>query len=145
MSNSVSYIGYGCDFQRSVDNTTWNTVGQIWEIGNIPTKTTTVIDHTNLASPGASKERRPGLKDPGDVTFKILYGKANYGVLFNDWSSRTYPLYWRLVFSDIVSTASTESNAGFVSKIAGELPQDDKILAEVTITFSGLPVFTAGS
>jgi predicted secreted protein len=140
---SSSIIGYGSDFQRSTDGSSYATVGQVTDI--VPPKSkATSINQTNLLSPSGSMEFRAGLRDGGTATFKILFKKTDFATLQTDYSTGT-TRYWKVVFSDLASTASTLAFAGFIEELGTPMPMDDKVEAEVQIKVSGVVTFTSGT
>ncbi len=141
--SSVSIIGYGSDFQRSTDGNSYATVGQVTDLVPPKAKATT-IQHSNLQSPGGFHEFRAGMRDGGQATFKILFKKTDFNTIFADWSSGT-TRFWKVVFSDLVSTASTLAFQGHIEELSVLNPMDDKVEAEVAIKVTGQVTFVQGT
>jgi predicted secreted protein len=141
--SSVSIIGYGSDFQRSTDGSTYNTIGQLTDLVPPKMKNTT-IDHSNLLSPEAWKEFRAGMHDGGSVTLKILFKKADYNTVYSDFAAGTAQ-YWKVLFADLVASASTLTFKGHVEELSTPNPMDDKVELDVTIKVTGKVTFTQGT
>jgi hypothetical protein len=141
--SSVSIIGYGSDFQRSTDGISYSTVGQVTDI--IPPKgKATTIQHSNLLSPNGFHEFRAGMRDGGEATFKILFKKTDYAVVFADWAGGL-TRFWKFFFSDLVSTQSTLAFSGHIQDLSEANPMDDKVEVEVNIKVTGTITFVQGT
>lgn len=132
----MAFIGYGCDLQFNAV-----TVGSVVEI-NGPTFKVKDVDTSNIQMSQPFRTFQAGLADGGDVTFTLIYAKANFNTLYNNLRTSGT---WLIIFSDLVSTASQLSMSGFLSGLSGKFPLDDMIVFDCTVKVSGKPTFTQGT
>jgi hypothetical protein len=122
--------------------TSYTLVVEVKEM-NGPGMKITQSDRTNLSSPGAAREKTPGLIDQGQLTMKLNFTKVQYAAFLTMLRKAlgckiTYPLVGAEV------TASTLVGLGSIAEIGQAIPEDDIITNDVTIEATGLWVFTAG-
>jgi hypothetical protein len=144
-SSGNPVIGYGSDINRSTDGITYNSVGKVLEI--VPPKMKVKdIQITNLLSPLGFHEFRSGLRDPGEGSFKILFNKTDYNVVFGDWSggvSGSITRFWKFLFSDQTnSTPSALAFSAYIRDLEEEDPLDDLVVAMMTFKVTGPVTFT---
>lgn len=99
---------------------------------------------TNLNSPNAAKEKKPGFIDAGEVSIGVTWTKAVYNSAVG---ALRKTLNWKLIFPLVGAevTASSVTFSGHLTGIPLEVPDDDRISHTITIDVTGLPVFTPGS
>lgn len=104
-----------------------------------PGSTTEVDDITNHSSPGRVREKRPTIKDAGEVSFDLVF---NYNDpthdhltgLYKAWSDSSIDEY-ELEYPD----GTGERFEGFVSNIARQAPVVGHLSAATTITITSEP------
>lgn len=109
-----------------------------------PDITVNAVKTTHLTSANAFHEHIPGLGEAGEITFNLRFGKAQFNTIYG--YIRTTKT-WRIKFPLIDTESSNtrwDANA-FITKIGTEMPEDDKIVAPVTLKVTGKPTFTPGS
>jgi hypothetical protein len=151
VSSAGAIIGYGSDFQRSTDGTTYNTVGKVLEI-TAPKSKVKDIQMTNLLSPLGWHEFRAGLRDPGECSFKILFFKSDFNTIFTtDFSQvgigasslTSATRYWKTLFSDQTNTTPSQFICqGYINTFGTPMPLDDLVMADCTIHATGPVTFT---
>src|SRR5579871_2277548 len=81
VSNS-STIGYGTDLAYSTNGgSSYTSLGQVEDVSQ-PKIAVTKVDKTGLLSPSRTREKRPGLIDPGEVTFKLIFKASQLAVVY---------------------------------------------------------------
>jgi hypothetical protein len=115
----------------------------IAEVGDIsgPALKMDTQDVTSHVSPGAFRERVPGLLDAGEVTFSLSFlptaaTQSQSTGLIRDLRNRTKRNF-QLVFPDAGST--TWSFAAYVTAFSPKEPVEGKLSADVTLTITGQP------
>lgn len=109
-----------------------------------PGSSTEVDDITNHSSPGRVREKRPTIKDAGEVSFDLVF---NYNDpthdhltgLYKAWSDSSIDEY-ELEYPD----GSGERFEGFVSNIARQAPVVGHLSAATTITITSEPTPVTG-
>jgi Lambda phage tail tube protein, TTP len=149
-SQGKALIGYGSDFQRSTDGTTYNSIGAVIGI-TVPEMKCKDIDMTNLLSPSGWKEFRAGLRDPGEAKFTVLFYKSDYQTIFADFSqvgATNYSLtsithYWRVVFSDQTNTTASHLDfQGYVNALSTGIEIDDLVQVQCGFHATGPVTFS---
>mgnify|MGYP001179127289 CR=1 FL=1 len=138
--------GVGTKLKMSATQpTNWNTVNPIANITNITglgmSKDT--IDTTALDTTGGYRTFITGLKNPGTLTFTLMFDSAGYNTLKNSFDSDS-PYYIQIELPDKPSGGSHGSTftfQGLVTEIPLTIPPDDKITCDVTIQISGSVTF----
>jgi len=150
MTAPIGSIGYGCDLQYSTNGgSSYGSLATV-ESFDLPDMKATDVDVSNIEMSVPWRLFQAGLVNGGAFKMKCIWSKAAYANVCNNLLGKTQPVtgtngMFKLVFSDIVSTASTLVWTGYVNELAGAGPIDDKITADVTIKISGQPTFTAGT
>ena len=144
-SPSTGTSSYGAKFSiDSSGGTTYVDLAEVIEITG-PAMNVGKTKLTNLQSPNATEEYKPGLIDPDVITMKLNWTKA----VFSTWLPllRTPGMSWKITFPLVGAevTPSTLAGKGFISKFGLTTPDNDRITQDVELTVSGLPVFTSGS
>lgn len=137
-------IGYGATLSYSdTSGGAYTAVAKVVDV--VPPKYAVPgVNATHHGSTNATEEKRPGLIDPGEITFKILLAKAQYNTL--DGLLRLLK-YWKITWP----LATGESSAsqwicyGFLAELAPTLPLKDPMECDGKIILSGKPTFTQGS
>lgn len=136
------YIGYGADILLSTDGgNTYNTFGQVTKIIAPAIKVgDQQVSYLQMANPWHLFIAK--LADGGQAKFGLLYSKTNYNtILTNIRVSNNF----KIIFPDIVTTASTLVWAGYINEIPQELPLEEVVMGEIGIKVSGKPTFTQGT
>ena len=126
--------GHGTVLAGSVSGT----VGNITQVGN--NKTRDVIDISTMDSTSKVREKIAGMLDPGEISLTINYDGSASGVanaLHAALLTGTAET-WTITYPD----TSTDACSGFISGLGTADPYEDKITQDVTITLTGVPVFT---
>jgi hypothetical protein len=89
---------------------------------------------THLTSDAAFHEKLAGLADGGEVTLKLNFIKAQFLTLYGYLRLLKG---WKITFAD----SSNFIMAGFITNIKVEAQEDQQIIANVTVTVTGAPVF----
>lgn len=109
---------------------------------NGPTETTKMIDVTHLGS--TSREKRPALKDSGEITFTVNWIPQDdvHQALHTAIVNRTQDNY------KIIYTDSPTSSATFTAYVTSHGPKqglDDVVSADLTLTITGDVTYTPGA
>lgn len=132
----MPFIGFGCDLQLN-----GSSIGSVVDI-NGPGIKAKDVDISYIQMPDVWRRFQAGLADGGEITFTLIYDKVKYNAILNNFRvTNTYTI----VFSDIVSTASTEAMSGYINDISKKFPLDDLIVVDVKIKVSGKATFTQGT
>jgi hypothetical protein len=109
----------------------------------LPKSQVTKMKATKLNQANRWHRKKPGFIEPGDLTFRIQFIKANYNTLLGYVDAGT-ELWWSVDIpdSDSASQFSNLKFHGFVSGLGGEVPEDDFISVDVEICVNGKPQFT---
>lgn len=140
MSDQIAQIGHGMKFEfgnaKTVgESTVFTQLTGVFDM-NPAAPTGDAVEATDADSPGAWREKIPGLKDGGDITVEIEYEKAQHGSLFD--SLFMDPRGFRATLPD---GSKMEFN-GFINELPIASPLDDRIVTSFSIAVSGAPVFT---
>ncbi len=141
---SRAIFGQGAQLQIGDGQTPENfmTVAEVRSISG-PSMATDELDVTSHESQGGVREKKPGLIDPGQLTFDLAFqpGEPTHGAkqgLLRNQLARSMDNY-NLVFPQ--SIGFTWQFFSFVQGVPLTLPIDEVITASVTMTISGLPNF----
>lgn len=116
-------------------------IGQIFEI-TPPGISRTSIDVSEHDNTDAWMEFIKGMKDPGELTFGVVYDPAlgthdaTTGIL-SDWDEDSTIPNWRVTFPDAGATVWTFP--GFQTNTSPGTPLDDKMTMNVTVKVSSKP------
>lgn len=101
-----------------------------------PAQDTEIIDATSHSSSGSYREKVASFKDPGNVTFDLLFDSTDtyHQQLFTEYGDRTL-VNFRQIMPD--AGAQQFDYAGFVKSINPGAPIDDVLSYAVTIEVSG--------
>jgi predicted secreted protein len=141
--------GWGSKF-RKVSGTNQTNLAQILDITG-PGFEVDDIDTSNMDSANRAREFIAGMIDGGEVTFDVVYAKAQMTILkglVGGNTTTTNNDSFELELSDRTATNGTGSVfafAGYVSGLEPQAPFEDKVTASVTVKVSGEVTFTAST
>jgi hypothetical protein len=139
----AGFIGFGFDYQLSTNGgASYASLGSIRDIG-LPEHEGTKIDKSFIQQSNKWMLKRPGLIDPGESTFQLIFDKTTYPTILTNINVDGNN--FKVVYSDLGVTASTETFGGFIRKVSRPVPMDGLFIITVTVTVSGIPTFTAGT
>ncbi len=117
--------------------------GEIVDV-NLPKLAVTKMNATKLNQTDRYKRRKPGFIDPGDLSFKIHFKKADYNTLLGYVTNGT-ELWWDtdVPEPDDATHVSNLKFHGFVAELGGTIPEDDGITVDVSICVNGKPQWTS--
>lgn len=105
----------------------------------MPEPETGDVKFTNNDSPDNTHEYMPGLIEPGEFEFDVVYAADGYNSIYAKQMARTTH-NWSEVFPD----GSGWTFRGYVKKCTGEAPtEDEAIKGTFTIKVTGKPVHLA--
>ena len=136
MSDAIS--GQGTTFSKWKDSA-WLPLSEILDITG-PTMSRTTIDTTSLSSLGGYMTFMGGLRDPGTLSFAMVFEKSRYDELKDDYESDENGTYQIELPDD-----STLEFEALVTEIPLNIPGNDKITVNVSFKISGSVVYTPGS
>jgi Lambda phage tail tube protein, TTP len=141
----MAILGFGCDLLYSTNGGgSYTTFGQITEF-DLPDIEIHDVDTSNIEMANAWRTFQPGLIDGKTVKFKLIFAKAQYNAILGQLRNFGSNFLFKIVFSDVVSTASTGVFAGYIRMMGGAAPLDDQIVCNVEIKISGILTFTPGT
>ncbi len=134
-------VGQGTILKMTI-SASLTAIAQVTEIEG-PEVTVPAIDKTNLSD--VYKRWRPGLPEPGKVSFKIQFDPADTTHQALSTAANTFPqpiVAWTITYNTQSGTAH-DSFTGFVSsyKKTG-MNQEDNLTGELEIQMDSLPVPT---
>lgn len=135
------FIGYGSDLQTDVNGAGYVSVGSVVELTPPPIKVKDV-DTSNVQMTNAWRTFTAGLADGDTCKFKLIYDKAKFNIMITKLRTSGN---WKVIFPDIVSTASTLVFAGYVNAMPWTFPLDDMIVTDISVKVSGIVTFTQGT
>jgi hypothetical protein len=119
----------------------WNQLAEVISF-QFPDMESSVTNISHLFSPGRAKEFIAGFTDGGQVTLKMNYfAAAMAAVISIRPTTASGRAASNLKFAIVLPDAGVFYCEGFIQKIGGEVPEDDRVTADVTIKVSGLPLF----
>lgn len=135
MAASSAIIGKGTTLGYSVvDADSYTTIAELFSVG-IPDTEVDEVEVTHYASDNDFKEFVAGWEDGGEVEFELNYEKDEADALI---ALRGAPMDWKITLPD----TSTWIFPGFIKKLGGEIPNQDKVTTKATIRITGVPDFT---
>lgn len=129
-SNAIS--GVGTRFRRW-NGAAWQDIAEINSISG-PNMSRDTFDVTSLSSTGGYREKKPGFRNPGQLSLGMNFTRATYHLMKLDYESDVIKRY-EIVFQDPENT--TLEITGYVIELGFNIPLDDKITSDVTIEISG--------
>jgi len=137
-SNAVAGVGTSL---RRWDGSNWVEIAEITEISG-PGKTRDVIDVTSLDSTDLYRVFIAGFRDAGTVTYTVIFTRATYEVINDDFESDTLQNY-EILLPDAESTSFEFE--GLVTELPLSIPPDDAVKMSVSIKLSGQVTVNSGS
>lgn len=135
-------LGYGSVLIvcSTSDGTTENNIGYVRNISG-PGVSGNDIDTTTLDSSSNYRTFTPGLLDPGEVSFQVVYATtlATHKRLARIMGGRISS-NWKVIHASSAGAASSFS--GYVKAMSREIPMDDLITCDFTVKVSGIPGYT---
>lgn len=137
---SEATVGYGSSLFYSVDGTAYTEVAQTVDLSG-PEPEVGDVAITNNDSPDNTKEYIPGMIEPGEQEFEVVYKKAVCAALYGMFGNGiTY--FWRELYPD----GSKWEFKGYLKGFGTEAPTEDEAIRNtITIKLTTKPVFTAGA
>jgi hypothetical protein len=130
MAATTATIGYGATVSYSdTENGSYTPIAEILDLA-LPELTQDSVDATHMESPDNYMEKIPALKDPGEYTFSFNFNNDQYETVFGMVGTAK----WWMIQSP---GGDAWIFPGFISGLGGEMPVNDRIVAEVTLTVSG--------
>lgn len=136
MAENTAIIGFGAEVEWA--DTLGGSYVELAELLDLPLPETTVtaVEATHMKSPNSTMEKIPGLSEEGEFTFSMNFNKTQYNTVFGLTGQEKY-------FKINSPSGDTWGPfKGFVSGRAGDMPINDRIVAEITITPGGYIPFT---
>lgn len=133
MSQSQAVIGMTTVFQRSDGVGGWDAIAEVYNIAG-PGMTRETVEVTHYGSPSGYREKIPGLRDAGTLTFTMNFRKDTYSTIKNDFESEDVVQY-RVILPDEETTTMTFY--GLVTELPLTVPEGDRITCDVTIEITG--------
>lgn len=136
----TKYVGY-----RSLLCVTTTTgtaeVGYLKNIGG-PGVSANDVDTTTLDSSSNFRTFTPGLLDPGEVTFQVVYATTlvthkRLAYYMGQRLAKTFTVYHGSTSGD------TDAFLAYVKGMSREIPLDDLITCDYTLKVSGKPAYTS--
>ena len=117
----------------------FTTITEVTDISG-PSMSADSVEYTNHSSPNFTREFKPGLVDPGEVTFTVNWipDDATHGLtaglayLLKNRQSRDF----ELIFPDTTKWTFE----AFVTGYEVNAPIDDKLSCDITLKVTGFPV-----
>lgn len=129
----MAIAGVGTTFARSLNGTTYTTIGEINSITG-PTMSRDTIDTTALDTEGGYRTFIAGFRNPGTLTLNMNFTQTTYGLMKADFETNA-PRYYRITLPD--TEATQLEFQGLVTELPLTIPTDDKVTANVTIQITG--------
>lgn len=134
-------IGYGSSLTIATTTGGSTAIGQIRNAIDGPGTDQTDVDTTTFDSSTNFRTFVPGLIDPGELTFQLVYdpdlaGHKRLARYHSDNRVTTFTLTHNSTSSD------TDVFTGYVKGISRSIPIDDVMQCDVTVKVSGDPKYT---
>ena len=129
MSDAIT--GIGTQFQRKATGS-WVSVANILSIGG-PQPTRETIDTTTMDAVNGFKNFIAGLKDGGTASFEMLFTKASYNLMKDDFLTDSTVEY-QILFPGELGFIGFR---GFVVGLPLTIPLNDKVTASISIKVVG--------
>jgi len=140
MADTNATVGYGSTLAFSTDDTTYTPIAQTVDL-NGPEPEIGDVKVTNNDSENATHEHLPGLIEPGENEFKVVYAKAACNTLYTMFGTRTV-YWWKETYPD----GAFWKFKGYMKKFGTEAPTEDgAIMNTIGLKLTKKPTFTPGS
>src|SRR4051812_47142549 len=117
--SSTATVGYGSIIAYSTDGSSYTTVAQTVDLTG-PEPEVGEINITNNDSPANTKEYIPGMIEPGELEFEVVYKKAVCAALYAMFGDGI-AYFWKETYPD----GSTWVFKGFLKKFGTETETED--------------------
>jgi hypothetical protein len=135
---STATVGYGSQLLYSTtEEGSYSAIAQTVDLAG-PEPEIGEVNITNNDSANATKEYLPGMIEPGEMEFEVIYKKDACNTLYTMFSGRT--VYWfKLAYPD----GSYWIFPGFLNSFGTEAPTEDEAIRNtIGIKLTALPTFT---
>ena len=133
MTQAISGVGASLRRGSGSSQPTYTAIAEVRNISG-PSFSRETIDVTNLDSSGGYREKIPGFRDGGQVTFTANFTETGFITLKTDFEDENTQEY-RVQMP--ASSGMTLDFSGFVIDMPLDIPFDDAITYDVTIEISG--------
>lgn len=134
MAESEALIGYGTRFRVSEDKINWTDMGEVTSV-TPPNESVDRADCTHMQSPGRTRESKPGMIDPGDMSLGLNHipgsGTDTY---LRAWRKGGTNRYGQIVYPNLVTETFPCSVQGYAPD---EVVVDDIMRSTVTLMVAG--------
>ena len=135
---SDATLGYGSALSYSLAGTVFTEIAQTVDLAG-PEPEVGDVNITNNDSPDNTKEYIPGMIEPGEQTFEVIYKKAVCAAVY---ALMGIIYFWEETYPD----GSKWAFKGYVKGFGTEAPTEDEAIRNtITIKLTTKPVFTAGA
>lgn len=132
---SEAIIGAGTTIGYSaIPPTTYTTIAEVFNCA-MPEYDQPKVKATHYTSPNRTHEYIEGWKDGSDLEFELNYTSAERAALLG---IRGVMKTWKLTYPD----GATDIFKGYVSKVGGAIPNEDRVTMKVTLTLTGDTAYT---
>ncbi len=139
MPASVASKGYGSTLGHSVDGVAYTAVAQTVDLSG-PEPEVGEVNITNNDSPDNTKEYLPGMIEPDELEFEVIYKKTQAATLYGLFGNGIV-YFWQITYPD----NSNWKFKGFLNAFGTEAPTEDEAIRNtVGIKLTSKPTFTAG-
>jgi predicted secreted protein len=133
--------GVGTVFRRwNTGTSAWENIGGITNIGG-PSSSRETHDTTALDTEGGYRTFITGFRDGGEITLDMIFDRAGYDLMLEDFESDKTGNYEIVLPDDDVTSCEIE---GLVTGIPLTIPEGP-VTVSVTIKISGKPTINSGS
>ena len=129
---SEAMIGMGTKFQREDGAGSFEDVAEVYGISG-PNMSRETVEVTHYGSEGGYREHIGGLREPGTVSFTLNFVKSTYESMKADFEEDNNKTY-RIVLPNDEMTLEFDA---MVTELPLEIPEGDRITAEITMQISG--------
>lgn len=136
----MATAGVGASFRRW-SGSAWVAISEVRSITG-PTMTRGTIDTTSLDTTGGYRTFITGFRDPGTISFNMLFNRDGYDLMKTDFESEVAQNY-EIVLPDDDKTSF--EFAGLVNELPITVPTDDAITCDITIKITGAVTVNSGS
>ena len=132
--------GYGAQLGYGTDGNSYTSILQTVDLGG-PEPEVGAVGITNNDSPDNTKEYMPGMVEPGEMEFEVVYKKSVCAAVYAlHGDGVTY--FWKLTYPD----GSHWTFKGFVTTFGTEAPTEEGAMKNtVGIKLTNKPVYTPGA
>ena len=139
MASNVT-LGFGSNLAYSTDGTSYTDIAQTVDLEG-PSPEVGDVNVTNNDSPSNTKEYVPGMIEPGEQEFTVVYSKTVCAALYGMFGTGVI-YFWRETYPD----GSKWEYKGYLKSFGTEAPTEDgAIMNTVSIKLTTKPTFTAAS